>query len=93
MLSSAGNAEGCFPVSMNSDIERNLGEQPLARLMEQHGLKAHDLVAKSPVPISHKMVARACKGRRLTSHSKNLICDAMNCATAMRFTPKDLFTY
>lgn len=51
---------------MNPEIERNLGEQPVARIMQEHNLKAHDLVAASPVEMTHKMVARACKGRRLT---------------------------
>ena len=78
---------------MNPDVERNLGEQPLVSLMAQHGLKAHDLVAHSPVPISHKMVARACKGRRLTSHSQCRICDALNRATKLSFPINDLFNY
>ena len=30
---------------MNPDLERNLGEQPLARIMREHGLQARDLVA------------------------------------------------
>jgi hypothetical protein len=51
---------------MNPAIERNLGEQPIARLMREHNLKPHDLVAASPVEMTHKMVARARKGRRLS---------------------------
>ena len=47
---------------MNPEIERNLGEQPIARLMREHNLKPHDLVANSCVEMTHKMVARACKG-------------------------------
>ena len=50
---------------MNPEIERNLGEQPIAEIMREHNLKAHDLVAISPVEMTHKMVARACKGRHL----------------------------
>jgi hypothetical protein len=51
-------------LSMNPEIERNLGEQPIARLMG-HNLKRHDLVANSSVEMTHKMVARL-QGRRLT---------------------------
>ncbi len=51
---------------MNIEIERNLGEQPIARIMADHGLKAHDLVAISTEQLTHKMVSRTCKGRRLT---------------------------
>ena len=41
---------------MNIEIERNLGEQPIARIMADHGLKAHDLVAISTQQLTHKMV-------------------------------------
>ena len=61
--------------------------------MEARELKAHDLVAASETPISHKMIARARKGRRLTSHSKVLVCDAMNAASGEAFTLSDLFNY
>ncbi|NLT76571.1 MAG: hypothetical protein GXX98_08625, partial [Planctomycetes bacterium] len=51
---------------MSDEIERNLGPQPIERIMAEHHLKPHDLVAASTEQITHKMVARACKGRRLT---------------------------
>ena len=47
---------------------RDLGVQPLAALMEKHGLKPTDLVGASTEQLTHKRVARACKGRRLTPH-------------------------
>jgi len=37
---------------MNSNVERNLGEQPIARIMREHNLKAHDLVAASTTPLT-----------------------------------------
>ena len=43
-------------LTMTPEIERNLGEQPIARLMREHNLKPHDLVAASPVEMTHKMV-------------------------------------
>jgi hypothetical protein len=49
--------------------ERDLGEQPLARLMSAHGLAPHDLVAASGEQLTHKMVTRAMKGRRLTPNA------------------------
>jgi hypothetical protein len=44
---------------MNTDIERDLGPQPIAQIMLDRGLKAHDLVAVSTEQITHKMVSRA----------------------------------
>ena len=34
---------------MNPDIERNLGEQPIAQIMREHNLRPHDLMALSSV--------------------------------------------
>ena len=78
---------------MKHDIERNLGEQPIARIMDDHGLNAGDLVANSTQHITFKMVARACKGRRLTSNVQSKICDALNRSTDKKYTVKELFTY
>lgn len=78
---------------MTDDIERNLGEQPIAGILSGLGLKAHDLVISSPVPMTHKMVARACKGRRLTPNVQLKILEALMRATGRTYTLKDLFTY
>ena len=78
---------------MNPEIERNLGEQPIARLMAEHQLKAHDLVAASPEPMTHKMVARACKGRRLTLNTQSKVLAALNLATGKSYSLRDLFNY
>ena len=67
-------------------IERNLGTQPIAALLEEHALRHHDLVATAPAEITHKMVARACKGRRLTSNVKVKVRDAINVATGRDYT-------
>ena len=48
-------------MSVAMDIERNLGLQPIAGVMEEEGLRAHDLVAAAADGLTHKMVARACK--------------------------------
>lgn len=73
--------------------ERNLGEQPLRALMQVHDLKPHDLVAISSEGITHKMVARACKGRWLTANSRNKIIRAVNLSTGRTYKKNDLFTY
>jgi len=78
---------------MNIEIERNLGEQPIARIMAEHGLKAHDLVANSTKQLTHKMVSRACKGRRLTPNVQSKIHEALNESTAKEYSMEELFTY
>ena len=78
---------------MNEDIERNLGEQPIARLMQELGLKANDLVTASTEQITHKMVARACKGRRLTLNAQSKVLRALNLASGKNFGLGDLFNY
>ncbi len=76
---------------MNPD--RQMGEQPIAQLMAQLGLKPHDLVAASERPITHKMIARACKGRWLTDNTKNIVLCALQRATGRTYTLSELFTY
>jgi len=76
------------------DIERNLGEQPIAGIMAELVLKPHDLVAHSTEQITHKMVSRATKGRRLTPNTKGKILRALNEATKEKsFVMTDLFNY
>lgn len=78
---------------MNTDIERNLGEQPIARIMAGHDFKARDLVAISTRQLTFKMVSRACKGRRLTPNVQSKIRAALNEAAGKEYSMKELFTY
>jgi len=78
---------------MSIEIERNLGEQPIAQIMLDHDLKAADLVAGSTEQITHKMVSRACKGRRLTPNVQAKIRRALNRCTGKNFSTAELFTY
>ena len=78
---------------MTDSIERNYGEQPIAQIMAEAGLKAHDLVTASPVQMTHKMVARACKGRRLTPNTREIVLAALEAATGKKFLMRDLFNY
>ena len=73
--------------------ENNLGEQPIRKLLEKHGLKHHDLVVASEVPMTHKMITRAEKGRRLTDNTKRIVLNALNRAAGTHYTPADLFDY
>ena len=72
---------------------RDLGVQPIARLMAARGLTAHDLVARSTEQITHKMVARAMKGRRLTANTQAKVLRALNAAAGSAYTLPDLFNY
>jgi len=78
----------------NSDkTARDLGEQPLSRLMAERGLSPRDLVAASPEQITHKMVARGMKGRRLTANTMAKVLRAWNHATTNENEQGDLFNY
>ena len=80
-------------MAMNDERERNLGPQPMAEIMERHGLTAHDLVMASEVPMTHKMVARAAKGRRLTRNTQTIVLNALNRAAGASYKLPDLFNY
>ena len=72
---------------------RDLGPQPIAELMTQLNLKPHDLVAASADQLTHKMVARAMKGRRLTSNTKGIVQRALNKASGGNYKFSQLFNY
>lgn len=75
------------------DVERDFGPQPIGVLMESHGLRAHDLVAASTCQLTHKMIARAVKGRRLTPNTLGKVLAALNAASGNKYTAEDAFTY
>ena len=78
---------------INDGNERNFGPQPIADVMVRHKLKPHDLVAASTQQLTHKMVARACKGRKLTDKSRYKVLNALNLAAKTSYTLSDLFNY
>ncbi len=78
---------------MNDGIERNLGVQPIGDIMGKHNLRPHDLVAGSRQQLTHKMIARACKGRRLTDNVKGKVLNALNLACGEKYSLSDLFDY
>ena len=75
------------------DLPRDLGEQPIAALLVHHGLKSHDLVAASTEQITHKMVTRACKGRRLTNNVQSKLQRVLNQLTGENYRLAALFNY
>ena len=78
---------------MNDELERNLGEQPIARIMADHGIQPRDLVAASSEQLTFKMVSRACKGRRLTTNVQNKVRNALIKAAGKNYAMSQLFTY
>lgn len=78
---------------MNDNIERNLGEQPIAQIMAEHKLKPHDIVVNSNERLTHKMIGRAVKGRRLTPNVQFKILNALNETAKKNYSLRDLFNY
>jgi len=78
---------------MHNEIKRDLGEQPLARIMAEHGFKPNDLVSASTEQITHKMVSRAVKGRRLNLKIQYRLLNALNKIANKQYILKDLFNY
>ncbi|MGD1043211.1 MAG: hypothetical protein ABR913_09160 [Sedimentisphaerales bacterium] len=78
---------------MDDGIERDLGPQPIAGIMAKLNLKPHDLVAASTQQLTHKMVSRAYKGRRLTINAQTKVLNALNLASGQNYSLRDLFNY
>lgn len=76
-----------------SDKELELGTQPLDKIMEEHGLKNHDLVAASKDGLTHKQVQKGRKGRRLTRHIQDKIAAALSISAGETYKPDQLFNY
>jgi len=78
---------------MNHHIEYDLGPQPIVKLMAEHGFKPNDLVSNSTEQLTHKMINRAVKGRRLTPNVQQKVLNALNKAAGKQYQLKDLFNY
>lgn len=75
-----------------SDME--LGPQPLDEILNVLKLKNSDLVEKSTDQLTHKMVAKGRKGRRLTLNVQYKILTALNdVQTNKKYSLSDLFNY
>lgn len=74
--------------------EMELGAQPLDEVMTKLGLSNADVVKASTEQLTHKMVAKGRKGRRLTMNVQSKILRAVNSiSTGREFTLKELFNY
>lgn len=87
------HALGYLPQVQTAAVERDLGPQPLARLMAERELAPADLVAASGEQLTHKQVARAMKGRRLTANVMDKVLRAWNRAASTTAARGDLFDY
>ncbi len=76
-----------------SDKKLELGVQPLDIIMEERGLKNHDLVATSKDGLTHKQVQKGRKGRRLTRHIQDKIVAALSGFTGEPYKLDQLFNY
>ena len=69
------------------------GPQPLDKIMEERGLRNHDLVAASKDGLTHKQVQKGRKGRRLTHHIQDKIVAALSACTGEAYRREQLFNY
>lgn len=77
----------------NASQEYNLGPQPLDMVLKEANITNHDLVAASTEQLTHKMVAKGRKGRRLTRNVQTKILNALNKVSGKTFTLEQLFNY
>jgi hypothetical protein len=88
------NASGVPPPVPSGDRPRELGLQPLDQILVERNLSNTDLVRASTEQLTHKMVNKGRRGRRLTSNVKHKILNALNRASSGHtYTLADLFNY
>ena len=73
--------------------EREYGPQPIDAKMTERAMNNHTLVAASTEQLTHKMVAKARRGRFLSTPVRMKILRAWNQATGETLTLRDLFNY
>ena len=75
-------------------MKAELGIQPLDGIMARLGFSNADLVKISTEQLSHKMVQKGRKGRRLTPNVQRKILRALRALEPEgNFTIKDIFNY
>ena len=80
-------------VSKEEQLIREFGSQPIDQLLHDLKISNHDLVLASTEQVTHKMVAKARRGRWLSSKVRQKILRAFNKASGENLTAKDLFNY
>ena len=74
------------------DAAESSGVTPLETLMTRLNLANHDLVAVSTEQLTHKMVAKGCKGKELTPNIQHKIWSALKTLKPeVTVTLKELF--
>jgi len=76
-----------------NEQQLEFGVQPLDKIMEERGLKNHDLVAASKEGLTHKQVQKGRKGRRLTRNIQDKIAAALSSCTGETYSVNQLFNY
>lgn len=72
---------------------RDLGVQPIAALMADHGITPAQVVAQGIQGITFKVVKKACQGRRLTPRMQQKVREALGGLIDPPPAKTDLFTY
>lgn len=80
-------------VIKEESFQREFGPQPVDQLLSDRKVSNHDLVLASTEQLTHKMVAKARRGRWLSMKVRCKILRAVNKACGENFTVKDLFNY
>jgi len=73
--------------------ERDLGPQPLDRMMDAWGMGNHDMVEVSTEQLTHKQVQKARKGRRLTLKMMQKVTRAFNVTIWYRLSKEQKEVY
>ena len=60
------------------EITRQMGVQPIDEVLDRLGVANHQLVEVSTEHLTHKMVQKARKGRRLTRNVQGKVLNAVN---------------
>ena len=78
----------------DTDNEREFGEQPIEQIMQDLGLDNNALVKASTEQLTHKMVAKARRGRFLTMNVRLKVLNALRKAAGnAELRLEDLFNY
>lgn len=69
------------------------GLQPLDALLSRLEIPNHALVENSDEHLTHKVVQKARKGRKVTRNAQQKILRALNTATGRNHSMEDIFNY
>lgn len=79
------------PIDENDS--REYGLQPLAALLDAKHVSNHQVVEASTEQLTHKMMAKACRGRFLSVKIRLKILRAVNALLKAEYSLPDLFNY